>query len=62
LVYLRRDLLSRHAAETGHELGWVIWGEREIHANWREPPDWYRRLMAAGADEHRRVVALADLG
>ena len=28
LLYMREDLLSRYAAETGQTIGWLLWGER----------------------------------
>ena len=35
LTYLRRDLLDRYLEDTGQELVWAIWGEREVAAKSR---------------------------
>jgi len=61
LVYLRADLLERYSRETDTELGWVIWGERELGVDWDDPPEWYRPLRLANEDQHRRVVSLSEL-
>jgi hypothetical protein len=62
LLYVRAELLERYTKETGTEMGWVIWGEREVDVDWNAPPDWYGAAQRAGQDQHRRVVSLEELG
>lgn len=61
LLYLRADLLERYTQQTNTELGWVIWGERELEVDWQNPPEWYRELRLANGDHHRRIVSLTQL-
>ena len=35
LLYMRENLLNRYAAETGHTIAWLVWGERTpSYASW----------------------------
>jgi len=62
LLYLREDLLERYMRETGTELAWLVWGERELRVDdWRNIPQWYGDLRRKGKDQHRRVVSLTEL-
>lgn len=61
LLYLRADLLEHYTRETDTEMGWVIWGERELGDDWHDPPEWYRQLRLADGDQHRRIVSLSEL-
>lgn len=62
LLYLREDLLEMYMRETGTELGWLVWGERELQfGDWNNIPQWYTDLRRKAKDQHRRVVGLAEL-
>ena len=37
--YLRADLMERYLHETGHELVWMIWGERDRHYRGQDSND-----------------------
>lgn len=45
LVYIRVDLLKRYLAETGQELVWITWGERQLESEERQA----KRERIAGA-------------
>ena len=51
LLYMREDLLSRYAAETGQTIGWLLWGERTpSYAAWERTerkitPNVYSRYL-----------------
>jgi len=61
LLYLRADLLERYTRETDTEMGWMIWGERQLGIDWHDPPEWYRQLRQANEDRHRRILGLSEL-
>ena len=55
--------MRRYLAETGKDLGWVVWGKRELRfTDYHEIPAWYSNAVAARKDQHLRIVSLAELG